>query len=67
MQPGKVVTGAGALEDARTRGAHPGWPPAPPHADGALSTYTPEQQRTGVGAGGQVRVRSRAECGSIAS
>ena len=67
MQPGEVVAGAGALEDARTRGAHPGWPPAPPHnnADGALSTYTPEQQRTSVGAA--ARVRSREEWGSIAS
>jgi hypothetical protein len=65
MQPGKVVAGAGALEEARTRGAHPGWPPAPPHADRAQGTYTPEQQRTSVGAA--MRVRCRAEWGSIAS
>ena len=65
MQPGEVVAGAGALEDAHTRDAHPGWPPAPPHGDRALSTYNPEQQRRNVGAA--ARVRSRTEWGSIAS
>ena len=64
MQPGEVVASAGALEDARTRGAHPGWPPAPPHADGALSTYTPEQQRTGVGAGEQQRACATGQSGA---
>ena len=65
MQPGEVVAGAEALEDACTRVAHPWWQPAPPHADIALSTYNPEQQRRSVGAA--ARVRSRAEWGSIAS